>query len=86
MVRTERFRTVVPTMAFFEFYYPTMLVLARLLSITGAEMTVLPGGMRVLETNHGDSSHGVFTDRVGQLTNDFFVNLTDMNIRVKTLI
>ncbi|MDW2458579.1 peroxidase family protein, partial [Vibrio sp. 1249-1] len=44
-----------------------------------AEMTVLVGGMRVLGTNHGGSKHGVFTDRVGQLTNDFFVNLTDMN-------
>jgi hypothetical protein len=41
-------------------------------------MTVLVGGMRVLGTNHGGSRHGVFTDRVGALTNDFFVNLTDM--------
>jgi catalase-peroxidase len=41
-------------------------------------MTVLVGGMRVLGTNYGDSKHGVFTDRVGSLTNDFFVNLTDM--------
>ena len=41
-------------------------------------MTVLVGGMRVLSTNHGGSAHGVFTDRPGQLTNDFFVNLTDM--------
>ena len=55
-----------------------MLDKAQLLGITGAEMTVLLGGMRVLGTNHGGSKHGVFTDRVGQLTNDFFVNLTDM--------
>ena len=41
-------------------------------------MTVLLGGMRVLGTNHGGTGHGVFTDRAGQLTNDFFVNLTDM--------
>lgn len=51
---------------------------AQLLGLTAPEMTVLIGGMRVLGTNHGDSPHGVFTDRVGQLTNDFFVNLTDM--------
>lgn len=51
---------------------------AQLLGLTGAEMTVLLGGMRVLGTNHGGSKHGVFTDREGQLTNDFFVNLTDM--------
>jgi catalase-peroxidase len=41
-------------------------------------MTVLVGGLRVLGANHGGSKHGVFTDRVGQLTNDFFVNLLDM--------
>ncbi len=52
---------------------------AQLMGLTGAEMTVLLGGMRVLGTNHGGSKHGVFTDREGQLTNDFFVNLTDMN-------
>ncbi|TXM15015.1 catalase/peroxidase HPI [Vibrio parahaemolyticus] len=51
----------------------------QLMGLTAAEMTVLVGGMRVLGTNHGGSKHGVFTDRVGQLTNDFFVNLTDMN-------
>lgn len=42
------------------------------------EMTVLVGGMRVLGTNHAGSKHGVFTDKDGSLTNDFFVNLTDM--------
>ena len=52
---------------------------AQLMGLTAAEMTVLVGGMRVLGTNHGGSSHGVFTDRVGALTNDFFVNLTDMS-------
>ncbi len=51
---------------------------AQLLGLTAPEMTVLIGGMRVLGTNHGGAKHGVFTDRVGALTNDFFVNLTDM--------
>jgi catalase-peroxidase len=51
---------------------------AQLLRLTAAEMTVLIGGMRVLGTNHGGTKHGVFTDRVGVLTNDFFINLTDM--------
>ncbi|MFZ5484274.1 MAG: catalase/peroxidase HPI [Pseudomonadota bacterium] len=51
---------------------------AQLMGLTAHEMTVLVGGMRALGTNHGGSTHGVFTDRVGALTNDFFVNLTDM--------
>jgi catalase-peroxidase len=51
----------------------------QLLGLTAPEMTVLIGGMRVLGTNHGGTRHGVFTDRVGALTNDFFVNLTDMS-------
>ncbi|MCC4271862.1 catalase/peroxidase HPI [Marinobacter nauticus] len=51
---------------------------AQLMGLTAAQMTVLIGGMRVLGTNHGGSKYGVFTDREGQLTNDFFVNLTDM--------
>jgi len=51
---------------------------AQLLSLTAPEMTVLVGGMRVLDTNVGGTKHGVFTDRVGSLTNDFFVNLLDM--------
>ncbi|MGE0860742.1 MAG: catalase/peroxidase HPI [Gammaproteobacteria bacterium] len=50
----------------------------QLMGLTVHEMTVLLGGMRVLGTNHGGTAHGVFTDRVGALTNDFFVNLTDM--------
>jgi catalase-peroxidase len=56
-----------------------MLDRTQLLGLTAPEMTVLVGGMRVLGTNHGGTKHGVFTDRVGALTNDFFVNLTDMN-------
>ncbi|XKH01037.1 catalase/peroxidase HPI [Marinobacter nauticus] len=51
---------------------------AQLMGLTAPEMTVLIGGMRVLGTNHGGTKHGVFTDREGHLTNDFFVNLTDM--------
>jgi catalase-peroxidase len=51
---------------------------AQLMGLTAPEMTVLIGGMRVLGTNHGGTKHGVFTDRVGVLSNDFFVNLTDM--------
>ena len=52
---------------------------AELLGLTAPEMTVLIGGMRVMGTNHGGTAHGVFTDRVGALTNDFFVTLTDMS-------
>jgi catalase-peroxidase len=55
-----------------------MLDRTQLMGLTAPEMTVLVGGMRVLGTNHGGSKHGVFTDREGVLTNDFFVNLTDM--------
>ncbi|AOE50246.1 catalase/peroxidase HPI [Kangiella sediminilitoris] len=51
----------------------------QLMGLTAPEMTVLIGGMRVLGTNHGGSKHGVFTDNEGALTNDFFVNLTDMS-------
>lgn len=55
-----------------------MLDRTQLMGLTAPEMTVLVGGMRVLGTNHGGSKHGVFTDREGILSNDFFVNLTDM--------
>jgi catalase-peroxidase len=55
-----------------------MLDRAQLLGLTAQEMTALLGGMRVLGTNYGGTPHGVFTDRPGVLTNDFFVNLTDM--------
>ncbi|WP_421239274.1 catalase/peroxidase HPI [Aeromonas enteropelogenes] len=51
---------------------------AQLMGLTAHEMTVLVGGMRVLDTNHGGTRHGVFTHRAGALTTDFFVNLTDM--------
>ena len=51
---------------------------AQLMRLTACEMTALVGGMRVLGTNFDGTAHGVFTDRVGTLTNDFFVNLTDM--------
>jgi len=53
---------------------------AQLLTLTAPEMTVLVGGMRVLGTNFGGTAHGVLTDRVGALTNDFFVNLMDMGV------
>ncbi|OFY88630.1 MAG: catalase/peroxidase HPI [Bacteroidetes bacterium RIFOXYA12_FULL_40_10] len=60
---------------------PEELLLDRtqLMGLTAPEMTVLIGGMRVLGTNYGKTKHGVFTDREGVLTNDFFINLTDMN-------
>ena len=55
-----------------------MLDRTQLMGLTAPEMTVLVGGMRVLGTNYGGTQYGVFTDKVGALTNDFFVNLTDM--------
>ncbi len=55
-----------------------MLDRTQLMRLTAPEMTALVGGMRVLGANHGGARHGVFTDRVGVLSNDFFVNLTDM--------
>ena len=55
-----------------------MLDRTQLMGLTAPEMTVLLGGMRVLGTNHGGTKHGVFTEHEGALTNDFFVNLTDM--------
>ena len=56
---------------------------AQLLGLTAPEMTVLVGGLRVLGANYADDKAGVFTDKVGVLTNDFFVNLTDMNFNWK---
>ena len=56
-----------------------MLDRTQLMGLSAPEMAVLVGGMRVIGTNHGGSSHGVFTDHEGALTNDFFVNLTDMS-------
>ncbi len=55
-----------------------MLDRTQLMGLTASEMTVLIGGMRAMDTNHGGTKHGVFTDRPGALTPDFFVNLTDM--------
>ncbi|MDV7137881.1 catalase/peroxidase HPI [Maribacter sp. TH_r10] len=55
-----------------------MLDRTQLMGLTAPEMTVLVGGMRVMGTNYGGTKHGVFTDNEGALTNDFFVNLTDM--------
>lgn len=52
---------------------------SQLMGLTAQEMTVLIGGMRVLGTNHGGTKHGVFTNKAGILSNDFFVNLTDMS-------
>jgi catalase-peroxidase len=56
-----------------------MLDRTQLMGLTAPEMTVLVGGMRVMDTNYGGTRHGVFTDSPGALTNDFFVNLTDMH-------
>ncbi|MEA1049682.1 catalase/peroxidase HPI [Lamprobacter modestohalophilus] len=58
-----------------------MLDRTQLMRITAPEMTALVGGLRVLGTNHGGTKHGVFTEREGVLSNDFFVNLTDMAYR-----
>ena len=57
----------------------------QLMGLTAAEMTVLVGGMRVMGTNYGGTKHGVFTENEGALTNDFFVNLTDMMYEWKSL-
>lgn len=62
-----------------------MLDRTQLMGLTAPEMTVLMGGMRVLGTNYGGTKHGVFTDNVGLLTNDFFVNLTDMKYSWKQM-
>jgi catalase-peroxidase len=56
---------------------------AALLGVTGPELTVLIGGLRALGANHGSTKHGVFTDRPGTLTNDFFVNLLDIRTEWK---
>jgi catalase-peroxidase len=60
-----------------------MLDRTQLMGLTAPEMTVLIGGMRVMGTNYGGTKHGVFTNNVGALTNDFFVNLTDMAYKWK---
>ena len=62
-----------------------MLDRASLMNLSAKEMTILIGGMRVLDTNHAGSKHGVLTNKPGLLTNDFFVNLTDMKFMWKHL-
>ncbi len=58
---------------------------AQLLTLTAPELTVLVGGMRALDANFDGSKHGVFTNRPGALTNDFFVNLLDMGTQWKAM-
>ncbi len=80
--RADGFRNYVDA----EFTVPTEQLLidrAQLLTLTAPEMTALIGGLRVLGANYGDMPHGVFTDRKGVLTNDFFVNLLDMGVAWK---
>ncbi|WP_156840012.1 catalase/peroxidase HPI [Novosphingobium aquimarinum] len=83
----EGFEYLEPKVDGFRNYLPTrmrvpteelLLDRAQLLGLSAPEMTVLVGGLRVLGVNHGDAPEGVLTDRKGQLTNDFFVNLLDM--------
>jgi catalase-peroxidase len=93
MTDVESFRVLEPRADGFRNYLPAgeklspetlLLDRAYMLSLTPPEMTVLVGGMRALGANHGDSSVGVLTDRPGQLTNDFFVNLLDMGTEWST--
>jgi len=88
MTDTESFEVLEPTNDAFRNFMKAkyivqpeelMLDKAQLLGLTAAEMTVLIGGMRVLGTNYNGTKHGVFTNNEGVLSNDFFVNLTDMN-------
>jgi catalase-peroxidase len=88
----ESFAVLEPAFDGFRNYYkPTVMLSpetllverAYMLTLTPPEMTVLVGGMRVLNANSGESKHGVFTDRPGTLTNDFFVNVLDMNTEWK---
>lgn len=85
----ESFAVLQPTADAFRNFYspsygtPTEMLVEKtdLLTLTAPEMTVLIGGMRVLNTNSGGSKHGVFTDKPGTLSNDFFVNLLDMSTK-----
>jgi catalase-peroxidase len=88
----ESFEVLEPTADGFRNYVgpgeklaPETLLLDRayMLNLTAPEMTALVGGMRALDANHGRAAHGVFTDRPGALTNDFFVNLLDMSTEWK---
>jgi catalase-peroxidase len=76
--RADGFRNYISSKPQFMMPEEALVDRAQLLMLTGPEMTVLAGGLRVLGANAGQSKHGVFTKRVGTLTNDFFVNLLDM--------
>jgi catalase-peroxidase len=76
--RADAFRNYISKKRQFMQPEEAMVDRAQLLKLTGPEMTVLLGGLRVLGANAGDSKHGVFTQQPGKLTNDFFVNLLDM--------
>ena len=79
--RADGFRNYVVAKRQFMSPEAALLDRAQLLTLTAPEMTVLVGGLRVLGANAGASKHGVFTDKPGALTNDFFVNLLDMGTR-----
>jgi catalase-peroxidase len=76
--RADGFRNYISAKPQFMMPEEALVDRAQLLRLTGPEMTVLVGGLRVLGANAGDSKHGVFTNQPGKLTNDFFVNLLDM--------
>jgi len=80
--RTDAFRNYLSGKQFMQ-PEEAMVDRAQLLTLTGPEMTVLLGGMRVLGTNAGGTDQGVFTKNVGQLTNDFFLNLLTMETEWK---
>ncbi len=82
--KTDGFRNYVPNNHLIN-EEELLLDKAHLLSLTAPEMTVLIGGMRVLGVNYGASKNGVFTNHIGNLTNDFFVNLLDMSIIWKSI-
>ncbi len=77
--RADGFRNYVGSKQQFMQQEEALVDRAALLRLTGPEMTVLVGGLRVLGANAGQSRHGVFTKKIGTLTNDFFVNLLDMS-------
>src|SRR5687767_918267 len=77
--RADGFRNYISGKRQFMLHEEALVDRAQLLMLTGPEMTVLVGGLRVLGANAGESKHGVFTNKVGTLTNDFFVNLLDMS-------
>ncbi|MBW0004877.1 MAG: catalase/peroxidase HPI [Hyphomicrobiales bacterium] len=82
--RADGFRNYISTKRQFMKPEEALVDRAQLLTLTGPEMTVLIGGLRVLGANAGDSKHGVFTTTPGKLTNDFFVNLLDMSTQWKS--